>query len=363
MIRSRDGSTLTFPGEPCNSPLKVFTFVGSDSPTGDSPFGESAVEPYRVVNPAIAVQRHGITTIAAKAHMINPSSESSYWKWADVVHLVRTWPRSPAHFDKMLDDARRFGCKLTLDIDDWYFLPEGHPSKPFFDRVIVPYVAEYLPRFDRVICSTETLADKVRPFNARVVVVPNTFRVEDWRVRTPRKVKGLTAGVHSGGTHYEDHKVLGEVWPRLAEKYPDLTFVVAGYLPDYLKILGKRLVTLPYLPLDQFPSNVNEIDINCAPLLPGSWADCKGVIKVCESGMLGRPSVASPTVYSRFIQHGENGLLADTPAEWFDCLDALIIDPDLWQRLGRQARIDTIAHFSIDALADRWNAAMRGGLA
>lgn len=365
MIRTRiaGADALVFSASPSDKPpLHVLMMVGSDSWQGDTPFGHSAVEPYRCINPLIAASRGGITGMAVKVHMIDPRREDELWKWADVIVYVRTWPRSPEIFAKTVERARREGKALILDMDDWVYLPEGHPSKPFFDQVIVPYVADYLPLFDRVICATEPLAEKVRPYNRTVVICPNTINPADWVVKTPRRVKGLTIGWQGGGTHYEDTKVLGEVWPILAEKYPEVTFVVAGYLADYLRacVPAGRLVCLPYVPLALFPASVDQIDIACCPLLDSEWARCKSPIKWMESAILGKVVIASPTVYGAHIQDNITGYIAETPDEWVNSIDMVVSDPDWRWHIGQMARRAVIETFSIDALAERWSSAFRG---
>jgi glycosyltransferase involved in cell wall biosynthesis len=52
----------------------------------------------------------------------------------------------------------------------------------------------------------------------------------------------------------------------------------------------------------------------------------------------GKPVVASPVgANAQVVQHGVNGFLADSPAEWADALRRLG-DPDLRRRMGAQAR-------------------------
>jgi glycosyltransferase involved in cell wall biosynthesis len=52
------------------------------------------------------------------------------------------------------------------------------------------------------------------------------------------------------------------------------------------------------------------------------------------------------------IEHGKNGFLATTPEEWVRCLEFLIDDPSLRERLGRQARKTVEEKYSMRRCAE-----------
>lgn len=362
---------LLFAGAPHPRPLKLLMMVGSDSPYGDSPFGHSAIEPYRVVNPAKGMARYGITTAAVKVHEIDPRREAELLAWPDIITYIRAFPKSVAIHAQTLDRAHKAGKVLVQDFDDWFVLPPDHTSRPYYESVVRPLAEACLPTYDLVTCATETLATYIQPYNRRTVVLPNTIDPENW-VADPRtrKVKGLTVGVQGGNTHYRDWQILPEIWSEIARRYPEVTFVVAGAVPNYLEKdavpFGDRLVHLPYVPLRLFPQSVAEIDIACCPLLDSNWARCKSPIKWMESAILGKAVVASFTVYGDYDCIRQSTVLAKhDPTEmfsanlWVEGISGLIESEFYRKTLGAAVYHRVRENFSIDALAARWASAFR----
>jgi len=89
------------------------------------------------------------------------------------------------------------------------------------------------------------------------------------------------------------------------------------------------------------------------PLPEDDWAKGKCGFKVLQYMALGIPTVASPVgVNTQIIEHGYNGLLADTAEAWYEGLAALISRADLRKNLGEQSRKKIEAFYSVSASAD-----------
>jgi glycosyltransferase involved in cell wall biosynthesis len=75
---------------------------------------------------------------------------------------------------------------------------------------------------------------------------------------------------------------------------------------------------------------------------------------------LGLPVVASPVpAYQPVLEQGKNGFLATSPADWFECLDALR-DPVLRRQMGERARESVRDRFSLVAQAQGLVRVLRG---
>ena len=96
---------------------------------------------------------------------------------------------------------------------------------------------------------------------------------------------------------------------------------------------GDRVVRLPFLPWRELPGVLRDIDVNLAPLAPGSrFNEAKSAIKWLEAALVETPTVASPTEPFReaIAPAGvDDGLLAATPEEWVEAIDRLLVDDDL----------------------------------
>jgi glycosyltransferase involved in cell wall biosynthesis len=76
----------------------------------------------------------------------------------------------------------------------------------------------------------------------------------------------------------------------------------------------------------------------------------------------GLPVVANPVgVHREMIRHGENGFLAETPAEWAEAVGRLARDPALRRRMGRAGRRRVESDYAVGAGARHW-LALLGGL-
>ena len=92
------------------------------------------------------------------------------------------------------------------------------------------------------------------------------------------------------------------------------------------------------IPIDSKPVHV-------PGTLPPSWRR-KSENRLTLKMGVGLPVVASPIpAYEQVIDHGRNGLLAESRQDWIDHLSALR-DPALRRRLGEQARASVLERYS-----------------
>ena len=82
-------------------------------------------------------------------------------------------------------------------------------------------------------------------------------------------------------------------------------------------------------------------------------------IKMMENAMVGAPSVCSPTVYGRVVNHGTTGFLARDPVEWVACISRLIERPAYRRAVGAAARGFVLRQLNIHESATRWMDAYR----
>lgn len=308
---------------------------------------------WRCLFPFTALKKQGYPADwAEKDHPLVGSLAPMY----DGYLLLRTaWP--PAYrrqADAWFDSIHRAGKFVVLDLDD-DILSENETKRRVDlqwteGRSYAELEAERLERIhvaqmvDGITVTTQRLATITRQYTDRpIVVVPNAIDLAFFRriVRaTPRMVPGLTIGWTGGRRSDRDVAEMAEAWSRIAHRYPAsvVNFVTAGWLPPVIRdtIPEDRLTVLPWLPLERYPESYRQIDIGCCSVAPTMFNAAKSGIKAMEHAAAGAAVIASPLLYSKLVEHGVSGFIAETAAEWEAALIQLIESPSLRSMMTRR---------------------------
>lgn len=222
---------------------------------------------------------------------------------------------------------------------------------------------------DGVTVSTQRLATVVRSYTDKpVIVVPNAIDVPWFRRvlgATRRQHAGLTIGWAGGRRPDADLAPMAAAWGRIAARFPacpergtsrGVTFVVQGHVPAIVtaSVPAERLVILPWMPLEQYPAGLKEIDIGCASVAGTRFDLCKSAIKCYEYAVAGAAVVATPAIYGKVIEHGHTGYLAETADEWEHALSELVSRPALRSMVARRLLRHVERRCSLTANLWRW---------
>ena len=101
----------------------------------------------------------------------------------------------------------------------------------------------------------------------------------------------------------------------------------------------------------ELPYLMAKADINLAPLEVGNpYCEAKSELKYFEAGILGLPSIASPTeVYKKAVRNGVNGYLASNRDEWIKYLEILIDNVDKRKEISLAALKHTMEEYGYKA--------------
>jgi glycosyltransferase involved in cell wall biosynthesis len=284
-----------------------------------------------------------------------------------------------------LVEAAAAGRKtVVFETDDLVFEPELTHHLAFLaswsDEERAGQVARFaayrrtLEACGRAIVSTEPLAWFAERHVEEVDVLANAVshdmieRADAVLASTSRRrsAKDVTIAYLSGTrTHDRDFLEAADAVLWALDTYPDVRFVAAGklQLDERFDEWGSRVERVPLRPFEALPDLLATVDINLAPLEPDNpIAACKSCAKYLEGGLLRVPTIASPRPdFSRVIEHGVNGLLAETPAEWRDAVRRLIDAADERRELGAAAHADVRANHTTAARATSFAAALERG--
>lgn len=216
---------------------------------------------------------------------------------------------------------------------------------------------------DGATVSTEPLAEVVRRFTDRpVIVVPNAIDVDWFRERLPARAAWadhLTIGWTGWRRPDADLEPMAVAWGRIAQRYPDVRFVVAGHQADVIyrqPIDLDRIIRLPIAPLDSYPA-MYQVDIGCCAVADTPFSRCKSPIKAWEYALAGAAVAATPTLYADDVF--SRGLIAETADEWENYLALLIEQPKVREACAREMLRHVYAEHGLTTQLHRWNDAYR----
>lgn len=211
-------------------------------------------------------------------------------------------------------------------------------------------------QFDRVLVSSpadrDALADRAP--DAPISVLPNGVDIEYF---APRQIGGnaelpTIAFLARLNYHANVSSILHfyrHIFPLIRAKFPQVRLLLIGRDPapavqalaadPYVKITGYVPDVRPYLA---------RVTVSICPMRVGAGISNK----VLESMAMGLPVVATPLATEALaIEHDRELLIADDPADFADMVIALLSNPRLRARLGKQARAYVETHHRWPAIA------------
>ncbi|GAB4370542.1 MAG: hypothetical protein Kow00121_11330 [Elainellaceae cyanobacterium] len=143
---------------------------------------------------------------------------------------------------------------------------------------------------------------------------------------------------------------------RLFEKYPNIRLTIMGYvtLPAILEHYVDRIDRVQLVrDVELYWEFLKQADINIAVLNSTKVNDCKSELKWFEAASFKIPSVVSATrTYLEVVQHRVDGLIARSTEDWFENLEALIVNPDLRAAIGQSAYDRVWQEYSVPVMAN-----------
>lgn len=262
--------------------------------------------------------------------------------------------------DRWIHLVRDAGLVWVYESDDDLFSPEVVPLQAEFffslwpdaEHAGVEYELEWerqqrigiLGQVDAIIVSTAPLAAVVRQHTSQPVhVLPNAIDSGWFATRMRRRsrwIPPLTVGWSGGWRGIEDVQPVASAWSAIAERHPDVRFVVYGWdAPIFKSVISPdRLTVIPWGSLSKYPAGLRNIDIACCSVAATDWNRCKSPIKWYEATLAGSACVVSDAVYGEVVLDGVTGLVAQTPADWEYQIVQLIEHANLRRALNVQAR-------------------------
>ena len=264
---------------------------------------------YRVRLPEEALALVGVTSEVR--HYRDPDLLEAARR-ADVVVAYRV-PATLQLLDT-IEAMRAAGTPVLFDVDDLIFDPGIADEIPAL-RLLPAAEAELwlhgveryrttLEAGDGYIGSTAMLVEHARGvaglpsrrFDNGVGLVLGQISAR--ALATARIAGPVRVGYLSGTTtHDEDWSFVEPAVVAVLDAHRDVELWLGGHLPPTPELdrFGPRVRRVPFLPWTQLPAVIRQLDVNLAPLAPGSrFNEAKSAIKWLEAALCATPTIASP---------------------------------------------------------------------
>jgi glycosyltransferase involved in cell wall biosynthesis len=229
-------------------------------------------------------------------------------------------------------------------------MAESNPFRknvPANSRARLKYAFE---RCDRLVVSTEFLADAYRHMISDIVVVPNRLEQDIWlplhnqRRAGPRPRIGWAGGT----THHGDLVLLKEI---IEQTRHEADWVFFGMCPDEIRPLIAEFH--PFSEFSEYPARLAglNLDIGVAPLAQIPFNQGKSNLRLLEYGVLGIPVVCTDIDPYR---GSPARCVANTVSAWVQALRERIHDADAREREGDLLRQWVHQGYLLENHMDQW---------
>ncbi|WP_207225364.1 glycosyltransferase [Pseudomonas orientalis] len=231
----------------------------------------------------------------------------------------------------------------VFELDDYILkLPSSNPSRELFPKDIAKRLKKAAGMCDRLVVSTQPLADALKGFNADIRVVENRLPIHWWSGLTSHRQQGRKprVGWAGGSSHGGDLLVIADVVRELAG---EVEWVFMGMCPPELR---------PYVHefhngvnIERYPAqlaNLN-LDLALAPLEDNFFNACKSNLRLLEYGACGFPVICSDILCYR----GDLPVtrVRNKSKEWIAAIREHLADPSASAAAGEALR---------SAVVDKW---------
>ena len=283
---------------------------------------------------------------------------SAYWKRLRFLYLNRNcrylwlekelFPWLPYKLESLLLGHRH----LILDIDDAIFHKYDQHSFWLIRFVLGRKIDKLMKRADAVFCGCPYIADRARKSGAlNVILVPTSVNPNIYLpIKNNAKSDKVTLVWIGSPSTVQYLSVLRDTFNLLSENYT-YELVIIGASDRNFKIKNSRFVKWSE---NEEARLIGECDIGIMPLPDSPFERGKCGYKLLQYMSCELPVVASPVgVNLEIVDHGKNGFLADTPSEWYSCLETLIQNEILRKHLGSNGREEVqrfYAHSHVESI-------------
>ncbi|MGJ0392711.1 MAG: glycosyltransferase family 4 protein [Methylocystis sp.] len=288
--------------------------------------------------------RHILSGYADRAKRIF-SSENVDLLW---VHC-EVFPYLPSIFESLIQLPKK---PIVFDYDDAVFHNYDLHRNSIVRMLLGGKLKSVLSAAEIAFCGNKYLENYARKYCRATEIVPTVLNTETF---SPGRSSSNRAHAQIGwiGTPSTWAEYMAPMMPILAS--------VSKAEGARIAAVGAGKAAPPHPLLDNLPwseetevARIQDMDIGIMPLTDAPWARGKCGYKLIQYMACGLPVIASPVgVNAEIVEHGVNGFLATTEAEWREALVTLLGNQELRRRMGAEGRRKVETQYSLQAWGPR----------
>lgn len=205
-----------------------------------------------------------------------------------------------------------------------------------------------------VVAGNAYLAERARRAGAKwVEVVPTVVDLKKYKVdrQRPEADRDLTVGWIGTPETWSSFAV--HLFDDLAGAPFDDVVTLRAVGASLTPQMRGQIALVPWVEAKEV-REIQQFDIGVMPLPDTPWARGKCGYKLIQYMACGIPVIASPVgVNTEIVEHGVNGFLARSEAEWIDAIETLKNDVALRHRMGDAGRQKVEEHYSLQVWAPK----------
>ncbi|MEQ7919554.1 glycosyltransferase [Xanthomonas sp. WHRI 1810A] len=308
------------------------------------PINASAIGHYRVTQPLIELQSAGRAVGVINYNL--PSIIDIERQSPDIIVLQGRYSEGP--IDEIVGLKTYSRARRIFELDDYVIhVPSKNahvrnmPDRLEMERL----VRRGISLCDRVVVSTQPLADALSAMHHDIRVVPNMLSPHWWGGLTSKRRTSSKPRVGWGGgtSHTGDLEIIEEVVKALAD---EVDWVFFGMCPEALRPYVHEFH--PVVDLSLYPAKLASLnlDLAVAPLERHIFNDCKSNLRLLEYGACGYPVICTDTeAYRGYLPCTR--VYSNSTAEWLEAIRSHLADPEASYRQGDALRDAVLRDFML----------------
>lgn len=333
----------------------------------------------RVHTPVAAASKHGYIGYRTSSAYLSDEELKSLSPDVVIFHQI--------YNDSHILNLRRYRDALPhaffiYELDDLIIdIPDSNANKKGFPPDLRQRLELVFPMIDRVVCSTEFLASRMKSeFKGikEIKVIPNYLlrelaegiqKYQQIKIKAPHEKPRI--GWAGGATHGGDLVHLTEVVNRTKEKYQ---WVFFGFVPEgvsrdgiefhppveYVRYDGaNKVASMEYY---QVLADL-DLDVAVAPLELNDFNRAKSNLKLLEYGVCGYPVIATEITPYATLPCFRVGNMAQ---KWIEAIDKVVSDSELRNKLATDLKEKVLSSYMMEdhlkEIVSSWTPSHKGTL-